>query len=91
MLLDRYGRPAGQLPATLDPVLERWSGGTGRDIWGRPIRYLPNGLRYELRSAGRDGAFDTGDDIVFTGQLGRNRPCEVRHEYAGPADDGVPD
>ena len=89
VLLDRYGRPAGQLPATLEPVLQR-SDKSGRDIWGTAIRYLPNGLRYELRSAGRDRTFDTADDVVFTGQLGRNRPCEARDESGALTYDGVP-
>jgi hypothetical protein len=90
MLLDRYGRPLGQLPTTLAPVLEQFSYGSGRDMWSRPIRYVPDRRRYELRSAGRDGVFQTADDIVFTGRLGRNRPCEVRDEYGRLTYPGIP-
>ena len=39
------------------------------DGWGQPIRftdgrYLPDDRDYELRSAGPDGAWNTGDDLV---------------------------
>lgn len=39
------------------------------DAWGRPVRYtegrfLVDEREFELRSAGRDGDFDTDDDIV---------------------------
>lgn len=35
-----------------------------KDFWGNEYRYDYLGGRPELRSAGRDGAFDTEDDIV---------------------------
>jgi hypothetical protein len=73
--LDSLGRIHGELPAELSadlPIANR-----PRDRWGRTVRFTPSGLRFELRSAGGDGIFGTGDDIVAAGQVGRNRPCEM--------------
>ena len=80
--VDRYGQQHGSLPATLAPVLassER-AREQGLDPWGRTVRYTFRERNYELRSAGADGSFDTADDIVVLGQLGRNVPCELRDE-----------
>lgn len=74
--LDGYGRREGRLPDDLES-LERGIGERARDAWGRPLRYRSSGLRYELRSSGGDDVFETSDDIVATGQAGRNRPCEI--------------
>lgn len=79
--VDHYARPAGELPATLDPVVAGGEAGPDTDVWGRRIRYQPRGLRFEVRSGGADGLFDTGDDIIALGQLGRNEPCEIRTEF----------
>jgi hypothetical protein len=79
--VDRYSRPGGELPATLQPVIETGETGPDLDVWGRRLRYRPRGSRFEVRSAGSDGAFDSSDDIVAVGQLGRDRPCEVRDEF----------
>lgn len=79
--VDHYARPQGQLPATLDPVVANDEAGPDKDVWGRRLRYRPNGLRFEVRSAGSDGVFETTDDIVASGQLGRNVPCEIRTEF----------
>jgi hypothetical protein len=76
--LDNHGRRAGSLPTSLASVL----GGDRQqvlDSWKHEIRYRSSGLRFELRSAGADGAIETVDDIVATGQVGRNRPCELRN------------
>lgn len=75
--VDAYGRPTRTLPPDLDPVL-RDVGNVENDGWGRAFRYVPRGLRFDVRSAGLDGEFDTRDDIVVLGQLGRNVACEVR-------------
>lgn len=80
-LLDRYARPTGNLPETLEPVLASFPHLPARDLWGNRIRYSPAGLRYELRAAGPDGEFNTADDIVSLGQLGRVFPCETRHLF----------
>src|SRR5215213_4327770 len=79
--VDRYGRPRGELPSSLEPVVERGEAGPNIDLWGRALRYQPNGLRFEVRSAGADREFDTRDDIIALGQLGRNQPCEIRDEF----------
>jgi hypothetical protein len=96
-LLDQLARPTGTLPATLDPVLQRFPDVSGRDLWGRTIRYSPSELQYELRSAGPDGEIETSDDIVSLGRLGRVLPCETRHgfgslrfEDSAPPCSGVP-
>ena len=34
------------------------------DAWGNPLRYEPGRESFTVRSAGRDGVFDTVDDIV---------------------------
>lgn len=36
------------------------------DGWNRPLRYVPQSNGYELRSAGEDGVFESGDDLVQT-------------------------
>ncbi|HEU4559415.1 MAG TPA: hypothetical protein VFS20_16270 [Longimicrobium sp.] len=79
--VDHYARPRGELPETLQPVIEAGETGPDLDVWGRRLRYRPNGSRFEVRSAGSDGAFYSSDDIVAVGQLGRDRPCEVRDEF----------
>ena len=76
--VDRYARPIGELPPTLEPVIRSGEAGPDMDVWGRHVRYRPEGLRFEIRSAGPDGNYDTADDIIALGQLGRNQPCEVR-------------
>jgi hypothetical protein len=77
--LDEFGRTTGKLPATLAPVLE--APRTGTDPWGRSIRYTPDSLTFELRSAGADGVLESNDDVVALGRVGRNLPCETRDEY----------
>ena len=76
-LVDAHGRPARSLPPSLAPVLRDRPGLAG-DIWGRTFRYVSRGLHFELRSAGPDARFETADDVVMLGQLGRTIPCEVR-------------
>ncbi len=77
--VDRVGRNAGSLPRTLAEI-----GGdpdvAAADPWGRAFRYSPIANRFEIRSAGRDGSFGSGDDIVATGRMGRAMPCEIRDE-----------
>ena len=91
LLIDQHGRPLKELPPTLWPVLEQFQLGQRADLWGTDFLYRPDGLRFSLRSAGRDRIFHTEDDIVTRGQLGRNRPCEIRygsqvyHDPAAPA------
>lgn len=77
--VDRAGRGAGSLPATLGNVGGE-PGGAPVDSWGREFRYSVTENAFEIRSAGRDGAFDSTDDIVATGRLGRSIPCEIRDE-----------
>jgi len=72
--VDEYELTEGELPGSLDELLEaRKANGlhylhfTPRDPWGRLLRYrlLNDGRSYELRSAGADGRFETDDDIVY--------------------------
>jgi hypothetical protein len=79
--VDNHARTDRKLPATLDPVIAAGEAGPDTDVWGRHLRYRPDGLRFEVRSGGSDGMFDTEDDIVALGQLGRSEPCEIRTEF----------
>lgn len=63
--------------AELLPLTNGWGGAraTGyikasalTDCWGTPLRYIATSNSWQLRSAGRDGHFDTEDDIVRTKQ-----------------------
>lgn len=80
--VDHYARTRGELPSTLRPVIETGQAGPDVDVWGRHLQYRPVGLRFEVRSGGSDGLYETNDDIVASGQLGRDRPCEIRSEFA---------
>lgn len=73
--LDAWGRRAGHLPGDLTTLNTQAS-----DAWDREITYRSSGLRFELRSAGPDNMLETRDDVVAIGQVGRNRPCELRSE-----------
>lgn len=82
-----YGGEAGALPATLAPIIQarpQTSAGqsypTGMDVWGRAIRYTPEGFGFALRSAGPDGEWGTADDVIATGRRGRDRPCTLRSQ-----------
>jgi hypothetical protein len=78
--IEGTGREFGTLP--LDwrqvPVWGRGGGWDLVDLWDTPVRYTPDGLRYELRAAGPDRELDTLDDIVVTGELGTLAPCVYR-------------
>lgn len=55
--------PQGDLGHTLSSYMPRVP---AHDPWGKGYRYTRLAENdYELRSAGPDGAFDTGDDIVM--------------------------
>lgn len=79
--VDQYARPTGELPASLEPVVRAGEAGPDIDPWGRAVRYRPTGLRFEVRSSGSDGSFDTDDDVFALGHLGRNQPCSVHDEF----------
>ena len=76
--VDHIGRPRRELPSSLSEL-----GGAlpQRDVWGSTLRYLKRDREFEVRSAGSDGVFETADDVVAKGRLGRDRPCEVRDEF----------
>ena len=69
--LDRYIRGAGAPPQSMELVLEGMPDKGKEDLrvdgWGRPVAYVASAGTYELRSAGEDGVFGTGDDLVYTG------------------------
>lgn len=78
--VDQYARPARELPDSLEPVIRAGEAGPATDPWARSIRYRADGLRFEVRSSGSDGGFETADDIIAVGQLGRNQPCSIQNE-----------
>jgi hypothetical protein len=68
----REGRP---FPTRIDdlspPVVEvPWL--STCDAWGHRVRIARSDREYELRSAGPDGVFGNGDDIVKTGLVPRS-------------------
>lgn len=79
--VDHYARPRGVLPSSLQPIVNSREAGPDTDPWGRTLQYRENGPRFEVRSAGSDGVFETSDDVTALGQLGRNQPCEIRDEF----------
>lgn len=78
-IVSAFGSEHGVLPATLAPVIatSEFTKSQATDLWGRRVGYLQHGRTFELRSAGSDGAFGTGDDIVAKGQVGRDALCEL--------------
>jgi hypothetical protein len=78
-LVDRYGRPEGAPPTTLDPIVERSGYAHRTDLWGGEMRYRHQGIWYEVRSAGPDGMLYTTDDIVGLGRLGSTDPCRLHN------------
>jgi hypothetical protein len=79
-IVDGYGREFSTLPVRLrDVVLPGQNAGRELvDQWDDVVRYTPRGSAFELRSAGRDRAFDSRDDIVVGGVLGTPVPCSFR-------------
>jgi general secretion pathway protein G len=73
--LDAYARDCGQYPTSgqglkalvTDPCVSGWTGPYIRplplDGWQRELRYDTRKEHPQVRSAGRDGKFDTADDI----------------------------
>jgi hypothetical protein len=64
-------------PATLDefapPVAEvPWL--STCDVWGHRVRFTRSEREFEVRSAGRDGIFDTADDLLQSGLVPRIQP-----------------
>jgi len=54
----------------------------GIDGWGHPFRLRREGEKYHVASAGRDGEFDTGDDIQITLRQCGNESWEFhRHAF----------
>lgn len=81
--LDSAGTP---LPATLDELCARslFCGMSDStlyflDAWGARIRYTVANGSYELTSAGADGTWSTGDDLVFSPAL----EPRLRNAFAG--------
>ena len=69
-LLDAASTGA-ELPSSLEQALPsglapRSRSEMVRDGWDRPLRYRRFQGDFEVRSAGPDGRFDTGDDMVAT-------------------------
>jgi hypothetical protein len=88
-LVDQHGRASGELPATLAPVVAADRYATETDLWGERLYYDRDGLRFRIRSAGPDRIPYTADDIVATGRLGRNLPCELVNQYRRLTYEGV--
>lgn len=64
--LEDYPKVNHTYPADLNtligknPLRSTWQ----QDYWGHAYRYAATGSGFTLRSAGADGKFDTGDDVV---------------------------
>ena len=70
-LIGDYVTAHGTLPKTLEDVLptepkSQWEIDFENDAWHHRFRYRLLGSDYDLRSAGRDGDFDTSDDITVS-------------------------
>jgi len=67
----RRGRLPGSLGSVLHEVYHSAPGDTILfDGWHNPVLYIIGPNAYELRSAGRDGRYYSGDDLVITGHPG---------------------
>jgi hypothetical protein len=54
----------------------------GIDGWGHPFRFVADGSRYTVTSAGADGAFDTADDLRMTVQQAEDDSWDnLRHAF----------
>jgi len=53
------------------------------DAWNEPLRYEVHEDHFLVRSAGPDGDFETGDDIVRKVQVGKS---EIQKIYPSSAD-----
>jgi hypothetical protein len=75
-VLRRSLREKGRLPATLEEEFGDMRIGVDpyHDGWGHELRYTPRGDRFELRAAGPDGCFGTGDDLIATETEALPRP-----------------
>jgi hypothetical protein len=80
-MVDQYARASGELPSSLAPVIAADRYVSDTDIWGERLSYVPDGPRFRIRSAGPDRTLYTADDVVATGQMGRDRPCELVNQY----------
>ena len=88
-----FAGASDSLPSSLESVIENQPRivRLATDVWGRVVRYTPTGSTFELRSAGRDGAFDTPDDVWSVGRSGRSVPCvtyvgdrRIEYTHAAP-------
>lgn len=73
--IERYQKSNGSLPKRIEEIVHpdpsdpnfQPPGKWWSDLWKRPFRYTASASSYELRSAGEDGVFGTGDDLTLTG------------------------
>lgn len=71
---EREGRyvEADRISVLLDAVSPRFLASPHRlDLWGEEFDYKGGLTGFRLRSAGADGKFGTGDDLVISGGAGR--------------------
>jgi hypothetical protein len=88
-----YAQKRGKAPATLQEAMtetlvirngesikvQTEKNGSAMDAYGRPIRFTMNADRtFEIRSAGKDGAMDTPDDVAEKGTLDDDVPTLVK-------------
>lgn len=65
--LENYNQTNHSYPDNLNiligknPLRAAWE----KDRWGNVYRYTTTGAAFTLRSAGKDGKFETGDDVVL--------------------------
>ena len=79
-IMDGYGRELSTPPLELRNVPLPGQNASRElvDLWGSVVRYTRRGSAFELRSAGRDRAFDSHDDIVVNRVLGTAVHCSFR-------------
>jgi hypothetical protein len=93
--IDMFEVDREHLPATLDELLPtdpKWQGTRGYvktansfvDGWGTKYQYHVVTNQYELRSAGPDRTYGTGDDIV----IGKGTPNQPSQPIAGKPGSG---
>ncbi|MBB4637980.1 hypothetical protein FHS01_004039 [Longimicrobium terrae] len=80
-VVDLQARSTGELPVTLESTTQPIVAELMFDPWGQAVRYIPRGKQFEVRSSGSDRIFETSDDVIALGQIGRNQPCVIRDEF----------
>jgi hypothetical protein len=68
-----YRQETGRSPKTLNELVPRYVREVHRDSWGNDYRFTLDGGTSEIRSAGPNGRYGDGDDIVLDVDTGKLR------------------